>query len=137
MERDSIPKFKNMKDKYYDLFVRDNRIDFEKEKVRCNCGRWIDPDEIEFINVLDMNYFNWWAYELITGKETKFETKIKINDDYKPFAYIGYVPLLKEIPYYLHKWFHKKDLLLVVDCVECDKEFDENNIKEVGEIKNG
>lgn len=68
-----------------------------------------------------MNYFDWWMYEL---KDINKHTMIK-NTKLKPkkwYGYIGYVPILNDIIYYLHKWFHRKEYILDIECKYCEKE---------------
>lgn len=95
--------------------------------ITCCCGQEVFSDDITFIHPIDVNYFDWWSYELLDKEnidDSKWKTKIRLDDKYKPWCYIGYVPLLKEIPYYLHKWFHKPDYALDIDCKYCENDED-------------
>lgn len=94
----------------------------EDTRILCNCERWVRTEEIVYIHPVNVNYFDWWSYELLdknNRKDGEWKTKIRINKKHKPYAYIGYVPILKEIPYYLHKWFAKKDYALSIECKYC------------------
>lgn len=113
-----------MKNKYIKLLEKDNRIDKKNGKIKCNCDRWITPDDITWINTLDLNYFNWWSYQMIDTKDKNdiFKTKLVLNDKYKPYNYIGLIPYIGQFPYYLHKWFHKKKEILIIECKYCENE---------------
>lgn len=126
-----IGKFK---DKQYQKIVRENleryksiRGKGENTEILCNCERWVKADDIVYIYPINVNYFDWWSYELLdkeNRKDGEWKTKIRINKKHKPYAYIGYIPILKEIPYYLHKWFAKKDYALSIECKYCENDED-------------
>jgi len=91
------------------------------EKIKCNCGRLVNEKEIVFRHKLDLNTFDWWRYQHIEYDDKKEKLKTsKIVVRLKPWGYIGYVPLLSEIPYYCHKWFHKPDYFEVIECRLCE-----------------
>ena len=101
------------------------RKQFEEKCLRddntliCNCGRKIHIEDIIFIHPINMNRFNWWMYEVVFDKNKQMKTKLK---PMKWYGYIGYIPVLKEIPYYLHKWFAKKDYCFDIECKHCEDE---------------
>lgn len=90
-------------------------------RVRCNCGRTVKLDKITLIHPIDMNFFDWWMNEIIYDNKhiMKHNTKLIPKSWY---GYIGYVPILKEIPYYIHKWFHRRKYILDIECKYCEKE---------------
>lgn len=81
--------------------------------VKCNCGRCVKMDNVTCIFPLDINYFDWWMYELNNDYTTTMKPKYW-------YGYIGYVPILHQIVYYSHKWFHKKKYILIIDCKYCE-----------------
>ena len=95
---------------------RRDRIGVDFKRIRCNCGRWIYSKELRQAYVIDLNIFDWWTYEYVssTGKY-----KVKPS---KWYGYIGFVPVMSEIPFYFHKWFHKKNLYLHIECMYCNKD---------------
>lgn len=112
------------KKRVYKELKKQNRIRNVNGKVEvfCNCDNWVDVDSISDIHIVNLNYFNWWHYKMLDEKDEDgmFKYEIELNDKYKPFCYIGYVPLLKEIPYYFYEYFGKKDYALIIDCENCE-----------------
>ena len=103
-----------MNKKLYKIMKEQNRIT-KNGLVKCNCGRCVKFDNIEYIYPIDINCFNWWNYEILDNNSIKIIVE-------KWYGYIGYVPILREIPYYLHKWFHKKIYVLDIECKYCEFE---------------
>ena len=83
--------------------------------IKCNCGRCVKIDNITYIHPLDMNYFNWWAYEMIEDNKTKLVPM-------KWYGYVGYVPILGSIVHYIHRLFHRRAYILIIECKYCNSD---------------
>ena len=84
----------------------------KKGLVKCNCGRTVKLDNITYIHPVNLNWFDWWMYELNDNNSTSLYIK-------KWYGYAGHVPILHQIVYYLHKWFAKKAYLILIECKYC------------------
>jgi len=84
-------------------------------RVRCNCGRQVNIENITYIHPIDMNYFKLWCYELKNDNTTKMIVRNK------PWGYIGHIPILKDIVFRLYQLFHKKAYVLDIECKYCEK----------------
>lgn len=102
--------FKN----YYKRKAFRSRI-ITNDTIKCSCERVVDLDDIIHINFLDMNYFNWWYYELLDDLQTK------VVKGTSKLWWIGKIPILNEIVYYTHLVFHKPDYVLITECVHCEE----------------
>lgn len=107
--------------------IKYNDVDGDKTSILCNCKRWVTVDEIVDIVPIDVNTFNWWSYKLTNYNDfmNNKSKNIVLSKKHKPYNYIAYIPLIREIPYYLHKWFHKPDYALSIDCKYCEEDDNE------------
>ena len=105
----------------FKLLEEKNKIT-PKRRIRCNCGRCVSVDNIIFIHPIDMNYFNWWSYQLLDN----YKFKLRPN---KWYGYIGYIPILHQIVYFLYEKFHKKDYFLMIECKYCENTDDSSELK--------
>jgi hypothetical protein len=80
--------------------------------VKCNCGRKVKLKNITFIYPLDLNWFDWWVYELNDDNSTTLIPK-------KWYGYIGYVPILGDIVYNIYQLCHRKEYLILIECKYC------------------
>jgi len=89
---------------------------YDEEHIKCNCERLVKIDDITYLNFLDTNTFDWWYYQVLDNFN---ETKVVKGSS--KLWWIGKIPILKEIPYYIHKIFHKPNYVLILDCKYCEE----------------
>lgn len=82
-------------------------------RIVCDCGRKVKIDNIVYCHPIDINYFDLWMYNWTD------DYSIKLSKPKKWYGYIGYVPILNNIVYYLYQWFHKKKYIVIVECKYC------------------
>jgi len=103
-------------------YLKDNNLikykDNNNYTITCSCGRTLTQDDEFSYHFLDMNYFDWWSYSYhnnnLLDKKSQY---IIVNK--KPIGYLGYVPIVNEMVYYLYKFFHKKNEIAILECDKC------------------
>lgn len=88
----------------------------DKKYIKCNCERVVPFEDITFLNFLDINTFDWWHYQVLDNIN---DTKVVKGSS--KLWWIGKIPILKEIPYYTHKIFHKPQYFLLLECKYCEE----------------
>ncbi|NCD07177.1 MAG: hypothetical protein EOL97_13765 [Spirochaetia bacterium] len=98
--------------------MKKNKRIAKNGRIVCNCERKVKLDDIVYVNSMVVYKFDWWKYDVDCKYNIK--NKIIINNKRKPYAYIGCVPILREITYYIHNWLTKKEYVCIIECKYCE-----------------
>lgn len=84
--------------------------------MKCTyCGKFTAKKDIVFSYDLDMNRFDWWVYEFKGGIKLN---KLKLKPNYW-YGYIGYIPLLNDLIYWLWEKLHTPKIFKIRECKKC------------------
>ena len=110
-----------MKDKKMFKLMKEQGLFTKDDRVKCNCGRCVKLSNVIYIYPIDINYFDWWMYEL-KDNEKDIDKAFSLIVNKKPWGYIGHVPLLNSLIYFIHKLFHRRKYVFCIECKYCEND---------------
>ena len=116
-----------MNEKMMKIFLKEHQT--KTGLIKCNCGRRVKLDNILYVHPIDLNFMDFWFYELLDEGESKktnktFPTKRRYNTRKYPLrGRLCMVPGIGWLLSKFHDWFHKPKPVFVIECKYC---IDEN-----------
>lgn len=98
--------------------------------IKCNCGRNVKESNIVYVYPLDINYFDYWHYEIDPNSKDCLDFKINYNiRDHPILSRLNMIPGIKPIFVFLHNIFHKPAIIFITECKYCTNEYGEEDVE--------